>query len=264
MNQPIKPVNPHILRLAVLRNERISPNVNRVTVGGDDLAAFHPLGADQWFRLFFPHAGQRELRLPSATSNLWFAQLLAMGKHKPQVRNYTVRATRDGELDIDMLSHGHASPASDWANRAKPGDPLGILDQGCYYNPPHDASELLLVADESGLPAIMGILQTRRPELPTRVFIEIPDAADAQPVPEGLADVEAVWLPREDSHAKPGELALREAAGARPPAKDGYVFVVGESGLATGLRRHLVNSAGFPKNRVTFVGYFKHGKAEPM
>ncbi|EFV14750.1 siderophore-interacting protein [Segniliparus rugosus] len=267
MNQPIKPTNPHVLRLEVLRNEQISPNIRRITAGGADLAKFAPLGADQWFRLFFPREGQNELRLPTTASNLWYAQFLAMGKNKPRVRNYTVRAFRGGaapELDIDMVAHGDTTPASAWANRAKPGDPLGILDQGCYYNPPKDCSELLLVADESGLPAIMGILETHRPQVPTRAFIEIPDAADAQPLPEGLGNVEVAWLPRKDPHARPGELALHEAKHAKPPAADSHTFVVGESGLPTGLRRHLVNLAGVPKSRVTFVGYWKYGKAEPM
>lgn len=267
MNQPIKPEDPHVLQLEVLRNERISPSIQRVTVGGPDLAKFTPLGADQWFRLFFPREAGREFRLPTASSNLWYAQFLAMGRNKPRVRNYTVRAFRGGaapELDIDMVAHGDHSPASGWANHAEPGDKLGILDQGRYFNPPKDASELLLVADESGLPAVMGILETHRPQVPVRAFIEVPDPADAQTVPDGLQNVEVIWLPRKDQRAKPGELALHEAKRAKPPAPDGHTFVVGESGLPTGLRRHLVNLVGVPKNRVSFVGYWRHSKAEPM
>ncbi|MFD8565909.1 SIP domain-containing protein [Streptomyces sp. NPDC059639] len=36
-----------------------------------------------------------------------------------------------------------------------------------------------------------------------------------------------------------------------------YVWVVGESGLVTGLRRHWVTQ-GAPKDHIKFYGYWKH------
>jgi tripartite-type tricarboxylate transporter receptor subunit TctC len=63
---------------------------------------------------------------------------------------------------------------------------------------------------------------------------------------------------------KPGAGTLIGAKAVAKAAPDGYTFVIGESGLPTGLRRHLVSMVGVHKSRVTFVGYWRGGKAEPM
>jgi NADPH-dependent ferric siderophore reductase len=39
--------------------------------------------------------------------------------------------------------------------------------------------------------------------------------------------------------------------------------VAGESALATGLRRHLVQDRQVPKSDITFFGYWRHGKTSP-
>jgi NADPH-dependent ferric siderophore reductase len=269
MNHPIKPTSPSVLRLSVLRKTQISPNMVRLTFGGADLGRFTPSGADQWFRMFFLREGQRELWLPSAASHLWYAQYLATSqKNRAWVRNYTVRAFRNGEapeMDVDMVSHdattdgGESGPASRWAARVQPGDPVGVLDQGRYYNPPADATEQLLVSDESGLPAIMGILESGE-KLPTRAFVEVPDAADAQPLPKDSSHVEITWLPRKDPHSRPGKAALEALKSASRPDSSCYAFAVGEQALATSARRYLVNETGLPKSRVTFVGYWRLGQ----
>mgnify|MGYP001507664586 FL=1 len=173
----VKPQDAHVVTLSVVGRERVSPNVVRVTLGGDELDLFTPLGFDQWFRLFLPREDQDALRLPTRASGLWYVQYLATPKaRRPWVRNYTVRAVRPGlrELDVDFVVHGDAGPASSFALSAEPGDRVGLLDQGIGYHPrvPHDWT--LLVADETGLPAVAGICES------------LPDDA------RGLAVVEAV------------------------------------------------------------------------
>jgi NADPH-dependent ferric siderophore reductase len=273
----VKPGNAHVILAEVARTERMSPNVVRVTFGGEALRRFEPMGLDQWFRLFLPREGQDVLRLPTRSSALWYAQFLRMPKHqRPYVRNYTVRAHRaagsagpDGsvlahpELDVDFVVHGEGSgPASDWAVRARPGATAGILDQGTTYSPDPAADWHLIVADETGLPAAAGVLNQLPRSAVGHAFVEIPDAADTQPIdaPTGVA---LHWLPRAD-HRTPGVLALetvREAVhSATLPGGRGYAHLMGESALVTGLRRHLV-SAGMPKADITFIGYWRAGHA---
>jgi NADPH-dependent ferric siderophore reductase len=38
---------------------------------------------------------------------------------------------------------------------------------------------------------------------------------------------------------------------------DANAFAAGESKLATGARRHLVNDRGVPKSNITFCGYWR-------
>ena len=201
----VKPAEPHILRALVVASKQVSPNFIRVTVGGDDLNRFVPMGHDQWFRMFIKRPGQTELRLPTQTSKLWYAQYLMMGKDtRPTVRNYTVREFRPvgaglfgagPEIDIDFVAHGDSSPASAFATNAAPGEELAMLDEGLIYNPLPEAPWQLLVGDESALPAIIGVLRSAPRDLKGHAFIEIPHADDAQDVdaPEG---VEVHWLTR--------------------------------------------------------------------
>ncbi|MFC9787253.1 siderophore-interacting protein [Rhodococcus sp. NPDC127528] len=273
----VKPEHREFIRTRVLASKQISPNFVRVTVGGEELRGFTPLGFDQWFRMFVPQAGASALRLPSATSNLWYAQYLAMSKgNRPVVRNYTVRAYRPAdraqhgdtpELDIDFVchgadGHGDPGPASIWANGVAPGDEMALLDEGLIYNPAPTTGWQLLVGDESALPAIAGILGSAAPTLRAEVFIEVPHADDAQDLgePEG---VRVHWLVRGDSHARPGVLALETVRAARWPDAPSYAFVAGESDLATGVRRHLVSDRGVAKADIAFTGFWRFGKSAP-
>jgi NADPH-dependent ferric siderophore reductase len=261
------PVEPHVVTAEVRASERLTPNMQRVTLGGESLDRFTPVGYDQWFRMFLAREGQDVLGLPTATSALWYAQYLAMPRERrPWVRNYTVREWRaDGphgpELDIDFVVHGDSlGPASGFAVDAAPGTRVGILDQGLGYEPDRDEDWQLLVADESGLPAVAGILRSLPSDARAEVFIEIPSDDDRQELGES-AGATVHWLARDDPHARPGELALAEVQRMPWPGGSVYAYVVGEQALPTGLRRFLVAERDVPKDAITFQGYWRQGRA---
>ena len=262
-----KAVDPHVLLLDVAGSERISPNVVRVTLGGDGLEKFTPAGFDQWFRLFLPRPGQDSLKLPTRTSGLWYAEYLATAKQKrPYVRNYTVRAYRpeQRELDVDFVVHlepdGTCGPAATFALNAKPGEQVGLLDQGIGYNPRNEHDWTLLVADETGLPAVAGICESLDEDARGVAIVELPSIEDRQEfrVPSG---VQINWVPRDGAGGVPGQLALARLRAAQLPDGDVYAYLVGESALVTGGRRHLVEQKRVPKNNVDFIGYWRHGRA---
>lgn len=277
MAKYLKPERPAFYRLHVLAADRVSPGFVRITLGGDSLTTFRYMGYDHWFRLFLPQPGQREPRIPSTTSTLWYAQYLTFSKDtKPVVRNYTVRNFRPvgegkfsegAEMDVDFVVHGgehggRAGPASSWAAHAVPGDRVAILDEGRIYNPDTNPSWQLLVGDESAAPAILGILRSSPEDLRAVVFIEVPTEADVQDhhVPPG---VELTWIVRPSPHTKPGDAALAAVQKAALPDSTPFVYVAGEQGLATGLRRYLVSHRAVPKSAICFTGYWKFGKAAP-
>ncbi|KQO45381.1 MULTISPECIES: siderophore-interacting protein [unclassified Frigoribacterium] len=306
---PVKPADPRVHRLEVLRSERVSPSFQRVTVVGDDLHEFGDMGFDQWFRLFLPLPGSDSLRLPRATTSLWYAQYLAIPEaERPHCANYTVRQFRPAgsagagsgaagagagagagaagasraELDIDFVLHRGESgelegAAAIWACAARPGDALGLLDQGVLFNAPDDATEIHLVADETGLPGTEGIVRSLHRASVGSVIQEVPTRGDVRPLdaPDG---VEVTWVVRDELDARaldggdadgrgaggaggaggaaPGEGALAALLSRSAADPRAYAYVVGESALATGGRRHL-HAAGLPKNRITFSGYWK-------
>ncbi|MEU4691527.1 siderophore-interacting protein [Actinoplanes sp. NPDC023714] len=260
-----KPVDPHVVMVEVTGSERISPNVVRVTFGGEGLERFTPLGYDQWFRLFLARPGQDTLKLPTRTSGLWYAQYLATAKPKrPFVRNYTVRAHRPGALDVDFVVHadaaGHGGPASTFALNATPGEQVGLLDQGCGYNPRGDHEWTLMVADETGLPAVAGICESLPEDARGIAVVELPSGEDKQDfrTPPGVS---LVWVARDGAAGVPGALALETLRAAELPSGPVYAYLVGESALATGARRHLVGERRIPKQNVDFIGYWRHGHA---
>lgn len=265
----LKPEDRRILTADVLASKRIGPNFVRVTIGGNNLADYTPMGFDQWFRLFMP--GRNGLRLPTATSNLWYAQYLMMGKdHRPLVRNYTVREHRSAgagtfgataELDIDFAMHGDHTPACGWASTCEPGSTVGLLDEGITYQPPEHTTWSLLAGDESALPAIAGILKSAPRDLRGSVYVEIADADDAQDL-EGPDGVPINWLVRSDPTIEVGALVTDAVRNAELPSESLYGWIAGEQQLASGLRRHLVNDRGIAKSDVTFTGYWRIGKAQ--
>lgn len=253
--------------VTVARRERVSPNVIRVTVTGEELDRLADHGYDHWFRLFVPsESGTTDWNLPAQLGLAGYLKYLRMpSETRPVLRNYTVRDFRkaERELDIDFVVHGDGGPASRWAQRAQPGETLAILDQGCGWEEPPGTDFRLLAGDETAMPAILGILSDLPSDAAGLAIIEVPEAADRQTVeaPEGM---EVRWLDRSacaEPHGKPGRLALAElrATPIADPQRTA-AYVCGEQELAAEGRRHLV-AAGVPKPRIAFVGYWRAGKA---
>lgn len=260
----LMPQHPRMFRAEVVRAERVSPSMHRLTVTGTDLAEFPWMGYDHWFRLFLRLPHQRGLTLPEFTGTRWWQPYLAIPEEeRPHCANYTVAGFRPeaAEMDIDFVVHRGPTGelegrAAIWADRARPGDLLAVLDQGVLFDCPRDASEVLVVADETGLPATAGILRSLPRGTVGRLIQEVPTADDrrALDAPDGM---EITWIVREHGASVPGTAALGELLRHTGVDAAGYAFVVGESTLATEGRRHL-HRAGLPKDRITFSGFWKH------
>ena len=225
----------------------------RVTVAADELADFAHDGPDQLVRMFFP-VGDEPPPLPVTAD--WWPELCAMPEAtRPALRNYTVRRLdrANRTMDIDFVLHGdgdHSGPGSTWAATAKPGDKIGVLSDGADYAPPADAEWQLIIGDEAALPAVAAILEELRS--PAVVLLEVADAADELPL-----SAEVTWVHRGD--ATRGDAVLAELRSRELPSGVPYAWVAGESALATGVRRHLVNDRGFAKDRIYFCGYWRAG-----
>ncbi|MGH3094729.1 MAG: siderophore-interacting protein [Streptosporangiales bacterium] len=256
--RPGVPDLPRAHHVEVLHARTVTPHMRRITLGGAGLADFVPLGGDQWFRLFLPPVDHAEPVLPVTAK--WWPEVMAMpDATRPTVRNYTVRAARPGEIDVDVVMHGDdEGPAARWARLATPGDRVGIMDQGVTYDWPTTAAWQLIVADEAALPAAAGILASIPADTVARALIELPHRDDAQNLGTLGVDTTVRWLPRPDG-AKPGAAVLDTLYGADLPAGEPYVFLAGESGMVKRVRRHLVHDRGVPTSTIRFIGYWRRG-----
>lgn len=174
-------------------------------------------------------------------------------------------------------------------NRAYPGDSCGH-----EWNPPVQVRDILIAGDETAVPAIAGILERLRAQdcqARIRTFLEIPEPGDALTL-AAPGHAEITWLPRTGQshaagHGEPLvqavcaakftdprssldsastvdtvdidlEVLWEVAAGATSPV---YAWVAGEAAAVKAIRRHLVRERGIDKGAVTFMGYWRLGRA---
>jgi len=267
----VKPASQELLHLTVLRTRRLGPHWMRITLGGGDIARFTPLGFDQWFRIFLPLGGDEGLeRIPPKANRIlgYLKYLRIPDGMRPVMRNYTVRAYRAAgasggpELDVDFVLHGSgpsAGPASRWADAATPGESVVIIDEGLGFNPERGVDSVVLVADETGVPAVAGVCASLPAGAAGVAIVEAPSAEDVVEL-DAPAGVEVRWIVRGEG-VKPGTPALLALQRLALPASAHY-FVVGEQSLPASARRHLVER-GVDKSAISFVGYWRVGASSP-
>ena len=166
--------------------------------------------------------GQRVPQVPSGAD--WYRRYRALpDDQRPPMRTYTrqLRAEQ-GEVDVDFVLHGETGPASRWAIHARPGDRVLLLapdadcadsSEGWEWKPPVGVGQVLLVADETALPAVAGILEelAARVDPPrTLALLEVAQAGDAvrlkAPATAGLAAARAGQLRTAAAAGGPGAL----------------------------------------------------------
>lgn len=271
----VKPESTELIHLVVLRSERLSAHWIRVTLGGGEIEKFRPMGFDQWFRLFLPIGGDAGLDRVPAKANKMFGYLKFLripDGERPVMRNYSVRAYRaatadaGAEIDVDFVLHGSAAdgtagPASRWAETCRPGEHVLIIDEGLTFNPQRGVDRVVLIGDETALPAISSICASLPVDAVGTAIVETPSEEDALEFARP-AGVEVVWIVRPHDVA-PGSLALETLGRTALPEAPFHAYAAGEQALASGARRHLVGERGVDKNVVSFCGYWKIGAASP-
>lgn len=263
----VAPRSRRLLRLRVLRSERITPHFQRVTLGGGTIADFAAAGWGQWLRIFLPTHDETDLdRLPDRVSLPGYLRYLAIRRdRRPVERDYAVRGFRpigrEGpELDIDFVLHGRQGPASAWAQSCRPGDRIGLVDAGAAFDPARGSDHVLLVADETGVPAVASVLASLPADATGTAVLEVPSIDDAVEVPHPDG-VEVAWLSREDEDP-PGLAAIEAARAASIDRSRVHAFLAGERSLARDLRRHLLAS-GVPRVRISSSGYWRLAAEAP-
>ncbi|MFC8934226.1 siderophore-interacting protein [Rhodococcus sp. NPDC057135] len=252
--------------LEVRRVTDVTPGMRRVTLTGAQLdsftnadghvePAFASTGFDDDIRLLFAYPGETDPVLPVIVDG---SVTFAAGR-RPLARAYTVRRydPRTRELDVDFVVHG-GGVATTWARDASPGGRIHIAGPSVSQGLPHDYEHLLVVGDETALPAIARLLEELPADARGQVFVEIADPAHIQSVRE-LPGVSITWLPREE--AEPGTTSLLLDAVRAAEWSGGRVFawLAGEQATVRSLRRYLIRDRGIAKTDIDFTGYWKRG-----
>lgn len=263
------PVLRKLRNLTVIGKRTVSPHFIRLTFGGPELGDFTYLGFDQWFRFFMPTSPASIASIPCENGLIDWATLKQVPEtDRPVVRNYTVRAFRPGasvtarEMDVDVVIHSAgeqpAGKGEAWVKQCRVGDTAAFFDEGCAFSLQPDAKRLVVVCEESGLPAAIGILASLPRDVAGAALLEVPELADRQPL-DGPLGMDVRWLARDDAAARPGQLALAEFV-RQPNLADGcQVFAVGEIALTAGVNEHMKSLGPTSRGRVFTQAYWRHG-----
>ena len=254
-----------IRHVTVRRVSRIVPSIVRVTLVGKDLDGFVSAGPADHVKVFFPDQQSGMLVVPSVTPE----GIRPPENGTPIARDYTPLAFRpavDGnpaELDIDFVLHGDEGPASAWAARATPGDVVAIGGPRGSQLAPEDIGRLVLVADETALPAASRWLEGVDPSVPVTALFDVADDSVSAYLP-AAGRVDARWLSRANEAGGQGEAggASRVEAALRalgPIGADTFLFLAGEAGALIPLRHYLRRELGLPAEQVVASGYWKRG-----
>lgn len=250
-----------------------TPRFARITFGGGDLEDFISLGPGEFVYVLLPPGGRSGLTVNREFT--WDQFRNMPERDRPRGAYYTIREHRSekAELDLDFLLHSEdekrnatapddtvlENSASRWAARAKPGDPVALWGPRITYDPPSATGWQLLVADETGLPAVAAILRSLPEGARASTIIQVADESEEQRL-DSAGEVEITWLHHgggPDSPVSPLVEAVRALRFPESVSKEEiYVWGAGESEMVAALRRHLKNERGIKAEAMSLTPYW--------
>jgi NADPH-dependent ferric siderophore reductase len=238
----------------VTQKQQLSPTLVRVVLGGGDLDGFAMVEAtDAYVNLAFRPEG--------APYDDIFDPAQVREEHPrefwPARRRYTVRAWDPAthELTIDFVVHGDVGVAGAWARRAVEGDVLVFEGPSGGYSPDTDADWLLMVGDESAVPAIAASLE----QVPSdtlviaRLLCDGPDHEVELDCPGNLA---LAWVHRADDGGV-GDLLVEAVRDIPFPRGRVHAFVHGEATEIRQIRKHLLGERGLTRQDMSCSPYWR-------
>ena len=245
-DEPLTSLEKEILAVASLTTHQtsvtavrdITPHMREITFGGG-LDDYRPLPPDQFLLVMLPDAD---------------------GGGSPSQAYYTVRRWRPdkGQIDMWFVLHDHDGPVSGWARGVEPGDPVALWGPRSSFDPPDGTSSLVLVADDTGVPAIAAILESS--EVPAHVIIETYDVDHRVELGSG-SPTTVQWLYRSQDEPGTGSRLVDAVKGLDVDRAGVYAFGAGESRQVTAIRKHLRHEKGMSAGNVQMTGYWRRAAA---
>lgn len=248
---------PWFRELEVVRSEPLTPHMQRVHLRGHDLGRFADNGYHVY--LIFPPKGRAPVWPVMGQSGV---PIWPQGEDALTRRVYTIRHVDPelGEIVVDIVVHpGEDTPGSDFALHARPGDLVGITGPGGGEAPKE--TNLVLLGDDTALPAIARILEDLPAGARATVIVEVDGPADEIAL-VSKADLDLRYLHR--GGAAPGTLgalprALRELDW-QVVGEDPFVWAACEFQDFKTIRAHLRGDLGMARDRHLVVAYWRRGR----
>lgn len=269
MSLPDLVIHPLVVRTAhVVSVEDLGGRIRRVRLEGDELGAFvregisHPAfsapGFDDHIKLIFAGDGDIESALPR--------QLVDGIEWTPAehriTRDYTPHSVDpdSGAFSLDFVLHGDG-PAVSWAQGAAPGSTLSFVGPKSSQVLPDEATSIVLIGDETALPAIHRFLKERPLTVPAHVVLMTVGTGTPPELPIGERDsLRLERMPEPDGDAIAAlfdEVSSAEALGDTP-----FVWAAAEARALLPLRRRLAGRMAKPHRSITGYWHQEHSQED--
>ena len=237
---------PQPLPIRVVATKRLSQRARRITFEGMVLV---------------------RSELPASYLSLWFSD--------PETA--TPRADRRGRLDkrtmtprwvdraatimtVDFVLHG-SGPASEWAAAAQLGDVIWAGETKGGYVVPPPGSHVILVGDDTAIPAIGTILEALDATTRPTTVIEVVDGSDERTVSESRP-TDPMWLHRGPDPSQTGVLTMNLIETLAVP-DDAYWWIAGERDAIRAMRDVLVEDRGVSRDRLSLNAHWRLRATDP-
>jgi NADPH-dependent ferric siderophore reductase len=176
-------------------------------------------------------------------------------------RRYTIRSLdrAAARVVIDVSLHG-AGPGTDWIAAAGPGDRIDAIGPRGKVTLRPDADWHLFVADETGLPGALAMMEALPTGSVAIALLEVDGPEDEQ-APDASENerLDLVWLHRSGDSAPGDPAAVSDAvAGIDLPTGVGQAYVAAEAGVVRGVTR-ILTGRGLQPDQISGKAYWRRG-----
>ena len=235
----------------VIEIRDLSSVMRRFVLGGDGLAHYRSSDSpDEWFRLMVPPGRQLQVELPHKEG-----QQFHFANPQPQPRWYSLRRwdPERRQVTVDIVLHDHGV-ATRWATTAQRGDQI-LISQPHGRGVDTQADWVLILADQTGIPAACRILESLSHRQHAHAVFEAPNEA-ATFTPTSPADLKVCWAYNPSPASIPSPLSAAVRTIELPPGQ-GYVWMAGEAGCARDVRRYFRHELKWRSQHYDIVGYWR-------
>lgn len=243
---------PPLLRVLVTGRDELSERLVRISFQGEALADMVVDEPAASVRLLVPGRGAGGLVIPTWDGN----EFLLPDGTRPALRTFTPLRfdPSAGRLDLEIVRHPGGA-VSTWAETASPGDRAAVSGTGTGFVVPVDVDHLIIVGDETALPAIVQLLSWSSPRLRLTIHVEVVTEGAIIVLPP--RDGSIVTWHVTDAGAVPGRRLVDVIRGLDRVGDHDHVWAAGEASAMQAIRTHLFTTLGAPRARATVRGYWK-------
>ncbi len=176
-------------------------------------------------------------------------------------RRYTIRAfdMERAAVTIDISLHAKG-PGTDWVRAARIGDRIDAIGPRGKITLQTDADWHLFVADETGMPGVLAMVETLPSASIALALIEIDSPADEQALDSAQRqELDLRWLYRVE-RSVPGDasLLLDALAGLELPVGTGHAYIAAEARVVKTIQQSLADR-GLGKDQISGKAYWRRG-----